>query len=277
MPRKRPQHHQRDQWIRKDKPILALEFTLFGNLHGHIPHIINIQHQQATERDRYIDTEVELYLVNNEKTYTLSRDFIIYDETDYRSYNEHSRYNSPLKPKFTRPIYNELICIQESTLDKKTGKDPVESLGQRTARLLLEIAKENVSRDINLLILDDTLARLENKARRTLINKLLKLPLEQLILLQNNTSNDETLQEHNPRITHLNTRMEKATFKTENYPLPANILEENTRYFYHGMYLNAGDKFNENVHGHPYYLKVIEAIPNGSRFDENTELTMING
>jgi len=71
--------------------------------------------------------------------------------------------------------------------------------------------------------------------------------------------------------------MKKATFKTENYPLPAKILEENTRYFYHGMYLNTGDKFNENVHGHPYYLKIIEATPNGSRFDANTELTLING
>ena len=256
---------------------LAVEFVLFGNLHEHIPQIINIQHQQTTERNRYIDTEVELYMGNNEKTCTLSRDFKKYDETDLRSYNEHSRYSSPLEPKLTRPIYHELICIKESTLDKITGNDPSESEGQRTARLLLEIAKENVNRDINLLILDDTLARPEDKARKTLLHKLLKLPLEQLILLQNNASNNETLQEHNPRITHLNTQMENATFKTENYPLPAKNLEENTRYFYNGMYLNAGDKFNENVHGHPYYLKVIEATPNGSRFDENTELTLING
>jgi len=256
---------------------LALEFVFFGNLHGHIPHIINTQHQQATERDRNIQTEVELHLMNNEKKCTLSRDFIIYDETDYRSYNEHSNYSSPLEPKLTRPIFQRLIQIKESTLDNKTGEDTAESLGQRTVRILIEIAKENVSRNINLMILDDTLARLENKARQTLLQKLLKLPLEQLILLQNNTSNDETLQEHNPRITQLNTRMEKATFKTENYPLPAKILQENTRYFYHGMYLNAGDKFNENVHGHPYYLTVTEATPNGSRFDENTELTLING
>jgi hypothetical protein len=124
---------------------------------------------------------------------------------------------------------------------------------------------------------DLELSLLSEQGRTRALHKLLTLPLEQLILLQNNTSNDETLQEHNPRITHLNTRMEKATIKTEHYPLPAKILEENTRYFYNGMYLNAGDKFNENVHGHPYYLKIIEATPNGSRFDENTELTLING
>ena len=215
--------------------------------------------------------------MKNEKTFTVTRDFIIFNETDYTSYNEHSRYSSPLEPKLTRPIYHELICIQENTLDKNAGKDTSESTGQRITRLLLETAIENISCDINLLILDDTLARLENKAKKTLIRKLLKQPLEQLILLQNNTSNDETLQEHNPRITHLNTRMEKATFKTEHYPLPATNLEENTRYFYDGTYLNIGDKFHSNIHGHQYYLEVIEATPNGSRFDTNTELSMING
>lgn len=213
----------------------------------------------------------------NEITCTLSRDFIIYDEIDSRSYNEHSRYSSPLEPKFTRPIFHELICLQESTLNKKTDNDPAESAGQRTARLLLETAKENVSRNINLMILDDTLARLDNNARKTLLHKLLKLPLEQLILLENNSPNDEILQKHNSRITHLNTRMEKATFKAENYPLPAKNLEENTRYFYNGIILNQGDKYRSNIHGHQYHLEVIEAIPNGSRFDTNTELTIVNG
>ena len=66
-------------------------------------------------------------------------------------------------------------------------------------------------------------------------------------------------------------------FKTENYPLPAKNLEENTHYFYNGIYLNIGNKFQENVHGHEYRLEVIEATPNGSRFDTNTELTLING
>ena len=71
--------------------------------------------------------------------------------------------------------------------------------------------------------------------------------------------------------------MEKASFNTENYPLPVKNLEENTRHFYDGTYLNAGDKFHENVHGHPYYLEVVEATPNGSRFDTNTDLSIING
>jgi len=255
----------------------ALEFILFGNLHGHIPHIINTQHQQATERDRYIKTEIELHLIENEQQITLSRDFCCYIEEDSKSYNEHSNYNSPLELKLTRPLYHKLICIQESTLNNITGNDPTESKGQRTTRLIYETAIENISQDINLIILDNTLTRLDKNTRNTLLHKLLKLPLEQIILLENNTPNDDTLQNHNPRTTQLNTPMKTATFKTENYPLPVKNIEENTRYFYNGIYLNSGDKFNENVHGHPYHLKVIEATPNGSRFNQNTELTMIDG
>jgi AAA15 family ATPase/GTPase len=255
----------------------ALEYLLFGNLHGHISNIINIQHEQATERDRYIHTEIELDLVINEKTCTLSRDFYCYDNMGSKSYNENTRYNSPLETKLTRPLYHELICIQEGNLNKKTDNDPSKSVGQRIARLLLETAENNISHNINLMILDDTLPRLDNYTRKTLLHKLLKLPLEQITLLETNTPNDETLQKHNPRTTQLNTRMEKTTLSAVNFPLPAKNLEENTRYFYDGAYLNIGDKFHRDIHDHEYYLEVIEAIPNGARFDTKTELTLTNG
>jgi hypothetical protein len=48
----------------------------------------------------------------------------------------------------------------------------------------------------------------------------------------------------------------------------------NTGQFYYGTYLNIGDKYHNNIHGDEYPLEVIEATPNGSRFNANTELTM---
>ena len=39
---------------------------------------------------------------------------------------------------------------------------------------------------------------------------------------------------------------------------------------------DAGDKIHRNIYD-PQYYKVVEATPNSSRFDTNTELTVING
>ena len=96
----------------------TIEFTPFGTLHGHILNIINNQYKhEATESDRYIETEVELDLMINEITCNLSHVFQFFNGEDIKSYYEKTLLYILLEIKFTRSNNSDLILLQESSLD----------------------------------------------------------------------------------------------------------------------------------------------------------------